>query len=322
MRNERGGIPADVFPDATVIAHVAGMDRQEWLRLRRGGIGGSDAAAVVGLNPWSSPYEVWADKRGLLPDKEETEAMRLGNYLEDYVARRFAEETGKNVRAYKYMLGSVRYPWARADIDRRIVGENAGLECKTTRIHGTGKRGYPDHYYAQCMHYIAVTGADRWYLAILNLADGTFTWHVVERNEEDIAALMAADGRMWGSIQSGTPPEMDGSDATDGALGAIYGESTPGSAADLRHHAGALKEILALRKDKEVIETREKQLIQAIKLDLADRETGDCGVAGSVSWITQSRRSIDIDGMLRAGIDVSPYITETTSRVFRIKERS
>lgn len=317
-----GKLPAGVFPSAWVLARTQGMERETWLDLRRRGIGGSDAAAIVGLNPWSSPYEVWSDKCGLLPPKEETEAMRLGNALEEYVAKRFAEETGKRVRRYPYMLCSERYPWALADIDRRIVGENAGLECKTTRIHGTGKRGYPDYYYCQCQHYMATVGADRWYLAIINMADSTFTWHVIERSDEDIAVLMAAEDLMMQRVRQKSPPPMDGSDATTDALGSIYSDARPGMRISLAHRAPSIDEIVALRADKKAIEQREKQLIQEIKLDMRDAEEAEIGSRARVTWKAQERRSIDIDAMIRAGIDVSPYISVSKTRTFKIVERS
>ena len=74
-----------------------GMSREEWLMQRRKTMGGSDAAGIVGLSKWSSPFSVWAEKTGRTAEKEDTEAMRQGRDLEDYVARRWMEETGKRV---------------------------------------------------------------------------------------------------------------------------------------------------------------------------------------------------------------------------------
>ena len=64
------------------------MTREEWLEQRRKSIGGSDAAAIVGLSKWASPFSIWAEKTGKTPPKEDNEAMRIGHDLEDYVARR------------------------------------------------------------------------------------------------------------------------------------------------------------------------------------------------------------------------------------------
>lgn len=86
------------------------MTRDEWLEDRRKSIGGSDAAAVIGLNRYRTPMEVYADKLGAFPPKEDTEAMRLGRDLEEYVAQRFCEETGKKVRRVAETIRNADFP--------------------------------------------------------------------------------------------------------------------------------------------------------------------------------------------------------------------
>lgn len=123
---------------------------KEWLAIRRRGIGGSDAAAIVGLDRYRSPFAVYADKLGLTPEREDNEAMRQGRDLEDYVAQRFTETTGKKVRRCNDTLQHPKYPRLLANIDRLIVGEKALLECKTTSILNKTKftQGeYPPNYY-------------------------------------------------------------------------------------------------------------------------------------------------------------------------------
>ena len=120
---------------------------------------------------------LWADKTGKLPPKNDNEAMRQGRDLEAYVAQRFTEKTGKKVHVYSEMLRNPAYPFAHANIDRKVTGERAGLECKTTSIMNLKKfknGEYPENYYAQCVHYLAVTGFDRWYLAVLILNQGFY----------------------------------------------------------------------------------------------------------------------------------------------------
>ena len=75
-----------------------GMSREEWLMRRRKTIGGSDAAGIVGLSRWASPFSVWADKTGRAAEKEDTEAMRQGRDLEDYVARRWIQPINADVK--------------------------------------------------------------------------------------------------------------------------------------------------------------------------------------------------------------------------------
>jgi putative phage-type endonuclease len=179
------------------------MPHQEWLEQRKKSIGGSDAASIIGLNPWSSPYSVWADKLGKIPPKEDNEAMRLGRDLEDYVAKRFTEATGKKLRRENNILINPEYPFAHANVDRMVTGEDAGFEAKTTSALNLKKfknGEFPDNYYAQCTHYLAVTGCKRWYLGVLILGIG-FEWFVLERDEDEIAALMNAEKNFWECVK-------------------------------------------------------------------------------------------------------------------------
>ena len=183
------------------IACTKDMTKEDWLSMRRNGIGGSDAGAVAGMNPYSSAFSVYYDKIGAAPEKETNEAMRIGTDLEEYVAKRFTEQTGKKVRVCKYMLQSTLEPYMIADVDRMVVGENAILECKTT-INRDGYtfegNDFPAYWYCQCLHYLAVTLADRIYLAVLVFSKGLFVI-TIDRNEvrKDIEALVQIERRFW-----------------------------------------------------------------------------------------------------------------------------
>lgn len=199
--------------------------RDLWLAERRTGIGGSDVAAILGLNEYSSPYAVWADKLGLLPDKNDTEAMRLGRDMEAYVADRFCEREGVSVRRVNRILRHPDYPFMLANVDRMVNKSEgkAGLECKTTSVLNLSKfKGgeYPANYYCQCMHYMAVTGAACWYLAVIVL-NQDFMVYRIERDEDEIAALIKVESEFWQMVQDETPPPIDGSDATRRALEAV-----------------------------------------------------------------------------------------------------
>lgn len=196
------------------------LSPEQWRDARRGGIGGSDASAIVGLNPWSSPLDVYVSKVGSLADKQETEAMRLGHDLEPYVAARFTEATGLRVRRENNILQSIEHPVMLANVDRMVIGQRAGLECKTTQDwgrHDWESGQIPDTYYTQCQHYMAVTGYPVWHLAVLVMGRGF--WHYeVPRSDEDIAALTTAEETFWREhIEAGVQPEPDGSDR-DAAL--------------------------------------------------------------------------------------------------------
>lgn len=95
--------------------------RATWLEGRRTGIGGSDVAAVLGLNPWKTPLDVWNDKLGLSEDKGMSEPAYWGTVLEDTVAKEFQLRTGKRVQKVSHQFADPETPWAIANIDRAII---------------------------------------------------------------------------------------------------------------------------------------------------------------------------------------------------------
>jgi putative phage-type endonuclease len=282
------------------------MTRAEWLKERKKGVGGSDAAAIVGLNQYSTPYSVWVDKTGRLPEKEDNEAMRIGRDLEAYVAKRWEEKTGKKVRRNNFMMRNPLYPFAIADIDRDVVGENSGLECKTTSVMNLKKfknGSYPENYYVQCVHYMAVTGAKRWYLAVLVPGQGFFDF-VIERDEEEIKALMAAEKEFWGYVESDTPPPFTGLSPDSNALSVVYRDSL----AESINMSGREKDIeayLALKAQKRELDKSIKYYEQTLQSDLQHNEMGVCGEY-IVSWKQQTR--------------AAHMVKESTFRKFEVKK--
>lgn len=298
------------------------MSREEWLMRRRKTIGGSDAAGIVSLSRWASPFSVWADKTGRAAEKEDTEAMRQGRDLEDYVARRWMEETGKRVYRLPAMLYHPKYPFAHADVDRMVMGENAGLECKTTfsldlkQFNGVE---FPVQYYAQCVHYLAVTEADRWYLAVLAYGRGFFTF-VLERDQAEIDALMAAEADFWKLVEQDTPPDADGSEATSAALREVYPISEQ-TTADLFGRDTVLREYMRLKEDKKALDTRIGEIENTIKADMGEAESGLCG-SFHISWKSQNRQTFQAKEFAKdhPSIDLAPYYKNTNLRPFKVTE--
>lgn len=203
-------------------------DREKWLEERRKGIGGSDCAAIIGLSRFKTAFDVYADKLRLVPSKEDNEAMRQGRDLEEYVAQRFCEETGKKVRCKNQILKNSNYPFALANVDRIIVGEDTGLECKTANVLSLKryKNGeYPEEYYCQCMHYMAVTGYSKWYLAVL-IFGTEFKIFEIKRDEEEIAALMKAESEFWENhVLKKIPPPPAGAKSNNETLSKMFPDS-------------------------------------------------------------------------------------------------
>lgn len=303
-------------------ADTRGMSREQWLDARRKAIGGSDAAAIVGLNAYASPFTVWLDKLGKSAPKEETEAMRIGHDLEEYVAKRFTEATGKKVRRRNAIIYNDLYPFAHANIDREIVGENAILECKTTNVLNLKKfkdGAYPANYYVQCMHYMAVTGAERAYLAVLVLGQG-FYWYEIARDQEEINALMEAEETFWRYVVQQEEPPVTGQDCDASALFGLYPESN-GATVDLFGRAGIMAEYLSIKDQIKALETQADEIANLLKGELGENERGRDGEY-TVTWKTQTRSTFDKKAFTKdyPEINLDEYSKTTTSRVFTVKK--
>ena len=299
------------------------MSREEWLEVRRKSIGGSDAASILGLNPYNSAYAIWCEKTGKITpeDISSKEAVRLGNDLEQYAAERWMEATGKKVRRENSIIYNDRYPFAHANPDRMVIGEKAGLECKTTSSWEVAKQlkegEIPPYWYCQCVHYMMVTGADRWYLGALAFGEGFFEF-TIERDEAEIASLSTCEKEFWDFVVNDQSPTLDGSEATTEALKTIYKESSPGTLADLTavgSNIAYYNEISKQIKDLEAIKAEQENIIKDY---MGDREKGSFGNT-TISWKSSSRRTFDKSAYEADHGKISDHYYNTTSvRTFRV----
>lgn len=301
---------------------TVGMPHEEWLEHRKKSIGGSDAAAILGMNTYCSPYTVWADKLGKLPPKEDNEAMRLGRDLEDYVAKRFTEETGKKVRRENNIIVNPDFPFAHANVDRMVVGEDAGLECKTTSVMNLKrfKNGeYPENYYVQCVHYLMVTGAKKWYLGVLILGVG-FKWFVIERDEEEIKALAKSEETFWEYVKTNTPPETDGSDSTSETILTIYPESN-GNTVNLFAFEDSLKQYIAIGKQIDELKKLKEEVANNVKSFMGEAGKGESNHF-KVSWSSSLRATFDHKKFASDNphLDLTQYYKSSITRNFRVTE--
>lgn len=302
---------------------TAKMSHEEWLEQRSKTIGGSDAASIIGMNSYSSPYTVWAEKLGKLPPKEDNEAMRLGRDLEEYVAKRFTEETGKKLRKENNILINPKYPFAHANVDRMVVGEDAGFEAKTTTVLNLKKfknGEYPENYYAQCVHYLMVTGAKKWYLGVLILGVG-FRWFEIERDEEEIKALAQSEEAFWEYVEKKTPPPVDGTESTSKTITTIYPESNDESV-NLFAYENDLKQYCDISAQiKSLTELKEK-LANKVKAFLTEAKEGESN-RFKVSWASATRKTFDAKRFAadHRNINMDEYYTVSSYRTFKVIEK-
>ena len=216
------------------------------------------------------------------------------------------------------------YPFAIANIDREIVGEDAGLEIKTTDSLNLKKfKGgeYPANYYAQMVHYLAVTGKQRWYLAVL-IGNREFKTFTVERDEAEIAALMTAERDFWELVKADTPPAVDGAQATSEALKTIYAESDD-SSCDLTAYSENIRQYIVLKKQIKDLEGLADEAANKIKEFMGESGFGKCD-GYAVSWKTQTRQTFDRKRFAKENpdIDLSEYFKKSNARVFRVSENN
>lgn len=271
--------------NATLVAPTEGMDRAEWLDLRRKGIGGSDAPAICGLDRWRSAFEVYLDKIGELPDSDAGEAAQWGNLLEPVVADEFTRRTGIETRPVGAMLRHPDRPHMLANLDRLAfdpIGDTEGLyEGKTTSVYladewADGK--VPDRAAIQTHHYLAVTGHPWAYVAAL-IGGQRLEVRRIDRDDDVIANLLAIEDEFWQRVQDRRPPPVDGSPATADLLASLY-EVEPESIAVLPPDVDGLlrrrADLKAVIKEAEAgvteVENVVKQLLGPAEIGVLDGE--------------------------------------------------
>ena len=291
---------------AEVIVNTKDISHQEWLNFRKQGIGGSDAAAVAGVNPFQSPVEVFLEKTDQISSNKDNEAMRIGRDLEDYVAQRFeekrSEDTGEEVKAWNVnqMLRHPEHDFMLADIDKRVVGEGALLECKTT-VDYKGlwtQEKYPNMYAIQVQHYLAVTGYSKAYLAVLILNRREFRYYEIDRDEEIIDMLIDIEKDFWeNNVQQGVPPEVDGTRASSELLKEMHPEAEEGKRKDLSDSGEDIQELIEKRNEYKETEKKFKKERKAIenkiKDKLGDAEIGVVNGEELVKWKNISSTRFD-----------------------------
>ena len=298
------------------------MSHEEWLDLRKTGIGGSDAGAVCGLNPYVSSIGVYLNKIGKAPEVEDNEAMRQGRDMEDYVARRFSEKTGLKVRRSHQLYRSKEHPFMIADVDRMIVGEDAGLECKTVSAYGADKwkdGQIPVHYLLQCLHYMAVTGKKTWYIAAVILGVD-FQYRKIEWEEEMISKLIEVEQRFWEQfVCSGHMPDPDGTEACSESLTKYFNKAKKGTAIPLIGFDERLNRRELILQQIESLETEKRQIEQGVRCYLQENETA-FNENYRVSWFNVETNRLDTKQMKEEHPDLyQKFLKKTVSRRLQIK---
>lgn len=304
-----------------MITKISYNDHDEWLSIRHKYIGGSEAGTVVGLNQYNSPYGLWCEKTNRTPAFEGNTITEVGSFLEEFVAQQFCQMTGKQVRKSNFTYVNDKYPWACANVDRLVVGEDAVLEIKTTSNYEYMKHirdGEPvPAWWCQITHYMTVLEKKKAYLAVLMDCREVKILEL-EFDEAESAALMRAEKEFWDCVTTDTPPSVDGAAATTAAIKSIYADSTDGKSIDLTAVGHYIDEYNACGKQIKDLETLQEECANHIKDFMQDAERGVYGET-SISWKSSSRKTFDKAAFEKANGKIGEqYYKTTESRSFRV----
>lgn len=272
------------------------LSRDEWLKVRQTGIGGSDAAAAVGLNPYQSQLELWMIKTGRedqLPKvdpEDDSSPMYWGNVLEPIVASHYAKRTGRKVRRVNAVL---QHPdkdkaWMLANLDYSVVGSSDVqiLECKTAGEFGARlwRDGVPEYVQCQVQHQLAVTGKAAAEVCVL-LCGQEIQIHRIERDDALIERLIELERRFWEYVETDTPPPADGSESAGEALRYLYPQDN-GEVVDFTddpHLSDVFDQLVTARGELKALALHEERLKQTLQQAMGEA-TRASFLRGSISW--------------------------------------
>ena len=324
--------PAKTKP-ALKLVRTQDLSRDEWLTVRRQGIGSSDAAAAVGLNPYKSQLQLWMEKTGrdgalpVVDPNDDQSPMYWGTLLEPIVAAHYTRRSGHRVRRVNAVLQHPEHSWMLANIDREVVGASDVqiLECKTAGIHGARlwRDGVPEYVQLQVMHQLAVTGKQAADVAVL-LGGQELQVFRIERDDTLIAQLVALEQQFWGYVERDQQPPTDGSASAELALRCLYPRdsgTTLDFSSDLEM-SGVFSDLLAVR---EVITTQtalESQLKQRIQQRMGEATRAVFEI-GEVSWKrSKDGTSLDTTQLLKDHPEMAQTyaMTKPGSRRFLVQQ--
>lgn len=219
-------IKFEQLQDANAVK-TSNLSRQDWLALRQSGIGGSDIAAIIGVSPYATAYDIYQSKTQ--PVNEDTnEFAYWGTVLEDTVAREFSKRSGLKIQNVNFLMRHPEHRWAIANIDRAIINRDVSgnvrfkdgklttdqiVEIKTASEYVGKNWGLeesdevPDQYQCQAQWYMGVTDTQVCYMAVL-IGGNKYRQYKIERHQDFIDYLFEAAESFWtNNVLAGVEPD-------------------------------------------------------------------------------------------------------------------
>ena len=314
------------LPCEILIQDIDKLSYQDWLAVRRSGIGGSDVAAAIGLSAWKSPIEVWEEKAiGKMQLKNDNESMRWGRLLEPLIREEFSRRSGLAVQSLRSMLQHPVHKFMLANLDGLVLDPVRGpgvLEIKTASTYAKadwegGK--VPDHYMLQLQHYLAVSGLEFAVIVVL-LGGNQLQWQIVESDLELIENTITLEANFWRHVTEKVPPPVDGSSACSELLARRYPAATNKAPLILPYEADRwIHEYLQAKTDSDAAEERKRLAENRLKEAMGEHERASSPCGGQVVWKTIQASKLDTTRLKQEEPAIlERYSTTVTSRRFSV----
>lgn len=306
-----------------VVVKTKNLSREEWLKYRTKGIGGSDVSIIAGINPFKSVHQLWLEKTEQVePEEQQSEYAHFGTLLEPIVRKEFVERTRLKVRQKYALLQSQKYPFMFADVDGVIYedGELCIFEAKTASAYKqeTWEEEVPAEYVLQVQHYMAVTGAKKTYIAAL-VGGNHFYYHEVLRDEKMIAKIIAMEKYFWEyHVLGGVEPVPDGSEATTKYFNEKFAVAN-GKTVELPEEALSIcGEYDRISAEIKKLELEKNAAINRLKSMMKEAEYATVGER-KISWKEISKSGFDSKKLKEEQPEIyNHYLTQSSYRRFSV----
>jgi len=214
---------------------------KEQLEFRKTGIGGSDVATILGLNPYKTQFELYMEKTGQVESEnlDDNDSVAFGNIIENTIGEFYTHKTGVKLRNKLQTIRSEKYPWLVANIDKKVEGQRKGVEIKNVGSHAAhawGKDGtdeVAEYYMPQPMHYMLVLDYDAWDVAAY-FGGSELKIYPLFRDKEFDELIIDITHDFWhNNVLARVPPEIDYNHASTEGLLKRINAGTDGSERDI-----------------------------------------------------------------------------------------
>ena len=261
------------------ILDKSNMTEEDWqaYREKQKGIGGSDVATILGLNPYKSVFTLWLEKTGQIePPVLNNEYIEWGNILEPVIREKFAKETGFEVEENHWVMLHDQHDFMVANVDGEVTdpqfaGKKGVLEIKTAgeRMRDQWENGPPNHYMLQLQHYLAVLDYSYGYVAVL-IGGNTFKYYLVERDDYVIDNIIQAEAEFMEMVENGVAPEISGHASDSDYLATAFPEDNGeiGELSDILEVYA--KQYFSLQEQMKILQEEADYLKNLIKYEMKD----------------------------------------------------